>query len=172
MSFSTGSSGFTLADVMLNVGAYYFVAGDSVTLSLVSDSSTSPGTLLDVLGTIQASSLTPVQTDIIYDIPLGSPIALAANTRYWLEMSTESSNNQIYWLAEGDNSGTGVAGEYWYYYSTLYANNDYVENESGPVQARLSNTVPEPSSMAVLTMALFGLVCVRRVAVRSGGDAA
>ena len=149
-SFSTGSGGFSLADVQL------LLAGTpdagSLTVSLYNDNATSPGAQLAPIGTVNDAALGSLG---VIDLPLGSPYALAPNTRYWIVLnSTDSSAN---WGWSSDQAAVGVAGEFFGHVTSVFS------NSGGPYQMRLSDTgaVPEPSAL-FLVLAGGCLVAIRR----------
>ena len=77
-SFSTGASTTTLADVTLLLSGDP-TSGSQFTVSLLRDASTSPGAVLENLGTFNDSLLST--TTSTFDVPLSTPFALAADTR-------------------------------------------------------------------------------------------
>jgi hypothetical protein len=149
-SFSTGSGSESLTDVKLLLGNTSYSTG-SFTVSLFSDNNTAPGTLDAVLGTIQDNTLSNSFT--IVDLAV-SGIALSANTRYWIELT--SSNSTALWAwANTSVSDVGTASEW-------YAESGYVySNDSGPYQMQINvsdSVVPLPSTLALLAIGTVGLM--------------
>jgi hypothetical protein len=111
-SFSNGAGSFSLTDVKVVLNGNNTDNG-SLSVGLFSDSSTSPGGLLDHIGSLSDSSLT-ANCDCIYDFPV-LPFALTANTRYWIGLST-SNGSSANWAIEGPFLGrpldVGVTGEF------------------------------------------------------------
>jgi hypothetical protein len=144
-SFSTGATDVSLTDVQLLIGADNPSDGGSFTVDLLSDSSTSPGSVLDTIGTINDSSLT---TSLgLVDVALTTPYALTADTRYWIELSGDPTS--AFWAFTASNTGTGVAGEYNYYAGLVKANDTFT-----PYQMQV-NVSPEPASWTL--MIVFGI---------------
>ncbi len=88
---------------------------------------------------------------------LGSPLSLAASTRYWVGLST-SNNASMQWWYAASGTGTGVANEFFSNSTGNYANaNDR------PYQM-LVTVVPEPSlyALALVGLASGGLSMWRR----------
>lgn len=111
-SFSNGAGSFSLTDVKVVLNGNNTGSG-SLSVSLLSDSSTSPGGLLDPIGSLSDSSLI-ANCNCIYDFPV-LPFALTANTRYWIALSS-SNNSTANWSLEGPFLGqpldVGVTGEF------------------------------------------------------------
>ncbi|HEY7096656.1 MAG TPA: cytochrome c peroxidase [Terriglobales bacterium] len=95
----------TIALTLLLAGS---ASAGSITIGLYTDSSTSPGALLTVIGSRGDSQLTSSPVD---DLPLLTPFSLTAGTRYWIGIST-SDNSLAGWGFTGDMSGIDVASEY------------------------------------------------------------
>jgi hypothetical protein len=150
-SFSTGVSAFTFNDLQLVLEASDPASGGSLTVSLLSDNASTPGSLVSILGTIDDSQL---GTSLgVIDLSVGS-IDLSANTRYWIELS--STDTTAEWSFSSDISGTGVGGEF-------FSNIAGVSGNSGdPYQMQVNGVLPEPMSIALFGTAVTGLGFVRR----------
>ena len=152
-SFSTGGSGFSLAGVQLLLNASQ-VTG-SISVALYQDNATSPGASLAAIGVLNDSALT--STLSVYGFTLSTPYALAANTRYWLGVSS-GDGSSANWGWSLDQSATGVAGEY-------FANSNGVfSSVNGPYQMALSDIaqVPVPGALLLFAPGLAGLAAIRR----------
>jgi len=109
-SFSTGSSATALTDVQLNLE---FLDGDGAGFSvgLYADSNTTPGNLIQTIGSMTDSSIS--DSGATYNFPVSPGIALAANTRYWIGLSSDSGSNTG-WEVTGSSAGTGaIASEFY-----------------------------------------------------------
>lgn len=154
-SFSTtGATTLVYVKVLLTNGGN--AGTGTVDVSLLDDDAGSPGNFLAALGSISDNSITAALT--IFDLPQAPGIGLAANTRYWIELST-SDNSTAEWSWSFDTTGPGVADEF-------YANVAGVSpNEDGPYQMQLlgASAVPEPSTLLGGSLvALLGLAALRR----------
>jgi hypothetical protein len=155
-SFSTGAYTSMLTDLQLRLGVGDPADGGSFTVSLLSNAGLNPGGMLASLGTVLDSTLSPAQSSVI-DIRIGTPIALAADTRYWIELSSD--NTSATWAYSFDLSGAGVAGEYYDNADGVYPNN----SSEWPGAYQMSVTaVPEPLSVALFLSGLVGIGVVRR----------
>lgn len=166
-SFSTGGSDFVFEYLDLRLDRPDSPSG-SITVSLLSDNSILPGSLIAVLGTIDDSAVTT--SPEIIEIPVVS-IDLNANTRYWIQLVGDGSD--ISWEYSLDASGPGVAGEYFDNLGGVAA------NTFGPYQMRVADTpvsepaalstvaqadtpIPEPATLSILGLALAGFGLMRR----------
>ncbi len=166
-SFSTGSSSSVLTDIKMMLSGFPGTpGGPQFTVSLFSDSSSSPGSRLVTLGTFSDSTL--ATTASVYDIPVANYV-LAANTRYWVELNTapSSPSSTVAWDYATDAKGVGVSGEYWAYYPlgvlTVTANSD----TNGPFQMEVttsdSTAVPEPGTLCQTLSAIgVGIIAIAR----------
>jgi hypothetical protein len=152
-SFSTGASAVNLSDVKLLLGLFpNGTTTGSITVTLNSDSSTSPGAVLTTIGTINDSSL----SSTLGVVDLATSFSLAANTRYWIELST-SNNSSAQWSWSNDTSGVGVANEF------FFNEHGAAPNSNGPYQmevtAQTATTgVPEPSTLTLLGIGSLSLL--------------
>jgi hypothetical protein len=104
-SFSTGSSAVNLTDVKLQL-EFLDGAPMGFSVGLYADSSTTPGGLIETIGSMNDSAISG--NGAAYDFPVSPGIALAVNTRYWIGLSAnngEGSNTG--WALTGSTSGTG-----------------------------------------------------------------
>lgn len=141
-SFSTGNLTVDLTDFGTVLSLSGIVKG-STTFDLYSDNSTTPGTLIDTLGTIADSSLTSTAQEYTFS---GLNIPLAADTRYWV---VASGTGSAQWWSENDTSGTGVAGEF------LVANQVFPDSDGPFNMSVIGQTdslpeTPEPGSLALM----------------------
>lgn len=112
-SFETGSDVVLLSEVELGLYDPTPSDGGSVTVTLVADNGNTPGVTLETLGTIADSSLA-TNTNGVVDLSGFTPIALAPNTQYWIEVTaTSNSGAELTYSFPADN-GTGVASQYFY----------------------------------------------------------
>jgi hypothetical protein len=149
-SFSTGSAGYSLTSVDLLVLADDPSDGGSFTVSLLNDSSIHPGSTIatDIFNdSVLSTSLS------ILSAPFAS-IKLAADTRYWIELST--STGSLEWSFTGVNDGIGVANEYNFYAGAVSANPAFT-----PYQMSIGSAAPEPSTWALMLAGFAGRGFVR-----------
>jgi len=105
-SFSTGSTGLVLSDVKLNL-EFLDGAPTGFSVGLYADSSATPGTLIQSLGSMSDSAISG--NGAVYDFPVSPGVSLAANTRYWIGLTTSNGSNTG-WATTDSTSGTGVLG--------------------------------------------------------------
>ena len=119
----------------------------SIVLDVVDDNANHPGSLLTNVGALNDQALT--NSPAVYDFVLSAPVALAANSRFWLQISEGVNPTAAQWFWSDDLKALGVAGEF-------YAGNGGVfSNEAlpGPWQMQLLGTaspVPLPPSVLML----------------------
>lgn len=155
-SFSTPTSAFELTDVRVLLAGS--PSAGSITVSLLSDTSTSPGAVLETIGSLSDNSLSSTLT--AFDFPL-APYALHSSTRYWIELSANPIlGSTAFWSYSLDQNALGVAGEH----LANYEGGSHwlvFPNTSGPYQMELGNAVPEPSTSMLLAAGLLGITIER-----------
>jgi len=160
-SFSTGSSDFYLNDVQLALTVNDPTTTGTVTVSLLSDNGTSPGTVLDTLGTINDTALS-LYTPATVDFQQSIPIDLTANTRYWIEVSS-TDDSSAGWSYTADTTGTGVATEYnSVNYGAPFVSQNTSYTEPYQLQVNGITAVPLPGSAWLFATAFAGLGALRR----------
>jgi hypothetical protein len=130
-----------------------------ITVSLYSDSSTSPGTLLVTSATtLLDTSLgdDPAQFTFPFSYPL------AANTRYWIVISSPGENSVAeWWETFNSGAGTETATEYEEFDGTVYPNfvsGDPEDDEAYLMQVNGDPGTPPPTpAPASVTLVLIGL---------------
>ena len=141
-------------------------SGPFITVALYADSAGSPGSLLTTIGTLNDTSLSASPSS--FDFPLGTPALLAANTRYWIGIST-TNGSAAFWDWSLDIGGTGVS-------TGFFANDGGVSpNVDGPYQMRVTalsgapTTTPTPSptptpsstpAPPTAVLMLIGAICI------------
>ena len=161
-SFSTGASSVDLADVKLDLNMNQEPPTPYITVALFSDSSTSPGTQLTTIGTLSDGNF---GSPGVYDFPLSTSYLLAANTRYWIELSSSTNSSQN-WDTASTATGTGVASEYYSVAGTVSANNGA---SSTPFQMQVNadpatpSAAPAPASIWLLSVGAAGLMGYSRL---------
>jgi hypothetical protein len=141
-----------------------------VTVSLYSDSSTSPGTLLVTSATTLPD--TSLGDDAAqFTFPFAS-YPLAANTRYWIVVSSPGDNSVAEWWETYTITGTETATEFSDFAGTIYPNGD-PDDEAYLMQVNGDPGTPPPTpAPASVTLVLIGLGCAlwysrRRKVLRS-----
>ena len=111
-SFSTLGSAFDVTQVQILVGLNGenpATPGASIQVALYNNGAgNTPGSLKQVIGTVLDSALSTTSFGVVSFNSLS--ITLAADTRYWIGLS--SPNTAGLWSVATDDSGTGVAGEF------------------------------------------------------------
>lgn len=152
-SFSTGNVSLSLDSVALSLLSVDPSDGGMITVTLNGDSGTSPGTSLYMLGTVNDSSLTTTNSE--YDLSV-SGVTLAANSRYWIELTDNIGTSSMRWEYAIDNSGIGAANEFYF-----YGGNVFPDADGGYIMALTGTSgvsaIPEPATFAV-TLVGLGLV--------------
>lgn len=158
-SFTTGADGGTLRGVqalLMNLGPD--VVGN-VQVNLLSSNGAAPGNTLLSLGSLSSADIASSGFQS-YSFAPTAAYDLAANTTYWVQILA-ADLNAIQWSFTSDLSGTGVAGE-----SSNSAAFGVSPNTSaaldgfGPYQMAVE--VPEPGSLALVSLGLVAVVFVRR----------
>ena len=105
-SFSTGSSAVLLTDVKLMLEEINAFNSGTLTVALYANSGNAPGTQLQVLGTLTDATVSIPDGPSPYDFPVSPGVQLAANTRYWIGLTT-ANNSQSGWVVTNSLTGTG-----------------------------------------------------------------
>lgn len=146
-SFSTAEYASTLTQLSFKLSGSS--DNGSVTVQLLSDSSISPGSLLNTIGTINDTSLRSNLAN--YSLTPATPFSLAANTRYWIRLT--SNNSSANWAWSQDVSGPGVAREY-----IANTNGVFANSSEAPYQMQVLTSTPEPASCGILGLAILGVI--------------
>jgi hypothetical protein len=147
----TAPSNSSLTGLEMILDAFTPADGGSITIALYADSSTSAGSLIATLATVNDSALPSTPT--IEAITLGSNPSLTAGTRYWIGISTSNASS-IEWSYEGKTGGgIGVSGEYWERGTSVAANSPAPSREAYQMQLTTDagSSAPEPSSALLIT---------------------
>jgi len=155
-SFSTGSSAELLDNVVLDLRATNPADAGYFNLYLGADNATSPGAELELLATVEDSSLTVSPALYTYS---GQSYYLDADTRYWIELVPEASTTAKFGY-NNDDSGTGLASEFYSLSGNVYS------DTSGPFKMEVTGTpvaaAPEPSSLLLLVSGAASLFSFMR----------
>ncbi len=157
-SFTAPFTG-VLTGVTLGVAALANNTAASFDVALYSDSNTTPGSALAILGTVPATLLST--TSSLVTVPITQTYGLTAGTRYWIALANYGSPSSSFftWEYVSVASGIGVAGEYTFYDGTVLA----IGNDANNHQMQLTETaIPEPASLVVLLSGAAGLLGLRR----------
>ena len=142
------ASGTVLTDVKLRLEGDNQTSG-SITVQLFDDNGgPSPGTLVGTVGNLSDSFLTNPSS--IFDFPVSLPIISGA--RYWIQV-TASGGSSAAWSTDIDYNGTGVPGEYILNSGTVYD----IVNEVGVAYQMQLSSIPEPATLALMSLGLVGL---------------
>jgi hypothetical protein len=106
-SFTSASTVSTLTSISLDLAAPLPNDGGSFTVNLYSNAGTAAGGSLANLGTIQDSSLSA--TSAFFTLSIAGTVTLAANTTYWIGLS--SNNTGALWQNTLIPVGTGTTGQ-------------------------------------------------------------
>jgi hypothetical protein len=157
-SFTTGASSFSFGGVTVLLDTTD-VTG-TVTASLLSDSSGNPGSLITTLGTVSDSALGSTLT--AYTFNLSTPDTLAANTTYWIQLSSDDGSS-AQWSWSLDTSGPGVSGQSFANIGGIFPDYDgsYQMSVNDPPPAGTVPT-PEPGVFSLLGFGLGALVFASR----------
>ena len=151
-SFTSGAAG-QIAGLQLMLSGDQTSSG-GVDVGLYADNSTAPGELIAVLGIVSDSALS--DTPAIYDITLTAFPLLTDDTLYWVGLSGTTTAE---WAYDYNDSGIGVAGEFFANQIGVFSNNN------DPYQMSVSeggSVAPEPSSSILIVVGVGVLTLLRR----------
>jgi hypothetical protein len=153
-SFTTPIAG-ALTGLQLLLAASNPADGQAMSVTLLADSGTTPGSFIALLGFIDDSSLSGIASAISVSL-LSNPL-LAASTRYWIGLATSGSAE---WSWSSDTSGVGVASEYFSNAGGTHPNSE------GPYQMQVTvggaTATPEPATGALGAGALAAMAFLAR----------
>lgn len=157
-SFTTGSTGTLLSSITLGLLGG---SGTGFSVGLYSNSSNTPGTLLETL----TGETAPTAAGN-YTYTSGGSTVLNANTTYWWVASVPSDSNSVQFNLDYSNAGPEIAQAGWSYGSNSQQQNAGAWNSYDSPTLKFSVTtgsaIPEPSTYA----ALFGLSALGLAAYR------
>ncbi len=154
-SFSTSADPFSFSTLKLSLAATNETDGGAIGVSLFSDSGNTPDSAIAALGSILNSSLN--SNFQIVGLSFG-PIVLAANTRYWIQLTGTGSGQ---WEYGASANGVGVAGEYW---QNAFTGPNINEDGNPPYVMAIAPATgaPEPVTLSLLGAGLIGMVMLYR----------
>jgi len=164
-SFSTGSTAVTLGTVSVMFQEVFAdPPSDYATVSLFADNNSTPGALIATLGTVSDSQIS--SNSKIFSFNGGQQ--LAADTRYWIEVSgTDGSAGA--WNLDGNNAGTGVAGEYFSNANGVSSDINGAYQMDVTAQTTAVSAAPEPSTWLLMMVGIGGAGLWLRRAKKSFG---
>lgn len=161
-SFSTGNSSFDFDSLTVNLSNQLLnpataaalgippcsgAACGTTTAFLLSNSSGSPGTVIETLGSVSNSLLSGTPQDFTFDT--FAAVDLQPDTRYWIELT--STDNNSWWAYDGALNGEFFANfegkSTWIVFSDATGGAAYQIEVAGTSG---SNSVPEPSAVSLL----------------------
>ncbi len=156
-SFTTPSGGYTLSSVI--IGLYGNNTSGSIEVSLDTDVSNLPGSLIANLGSISDSAVTcGSECDITVSL-LTNP-SLASSTTYFIVLTgtlplSKGGGGDSIWATATNNTGTGVSGSIG---SNGSAQPFVMEVEGNPI----AGGVPEPGAWLLMAIGLGALAARAR----------
>jgi hypothetical protein len=119
-SFSTGGTPITLGLLQFLLDDPSPGDGGTIDVTLWSDLGGAPDIQIDDLGNIPDASLSPGGS--LISLTVNDGLVLAAGTRYWIEMTSNSFATSSEWDLASGNAGTGVSSEFIDAYGNVFVN--------------------------------------------------
>ena len=157
-SFTAGAAG-QISDLQLILsGDGDDTSSGAVQVGLYADSSTAPGELIAVLGTVNDTAVSSMPA--AYDVTLIASPLLAPDTRYWIGLSGTTAAE---WYYDYDDAGIGVANEFFSNQIGMFSNS-YDPYQMSVTES--ASAAPEPSSRLLIVFGA-GLIGVSRLRRRA-----